>query len=75
MVVKDNHRTLRCKIERFFASPTLFEPTLSLARTYGKGHGRLEERHLVASGDVPVGYAAMSPWVTWTSHTSGRSSA
>lgn len=56
MIVKDNHRTLRCKIERFFASPTLFEPTLSLARTYGKGHGRLEERHLVASGDVPVGY-------------------
>ena len=56
MIVKDNHRTLRHKIECFFAGPTLFEPTLHTARTYGKGHGRVEERKIVASGDVPADY-------------------
>ena len=56
MIAKGNQRTLRRKIERFFASPTLFEPTLHTACTYGKGHGRLEERRVVASGDVPAGY-------------------
>jgi hypothetical protein len=56
MTVKDNHPTLRRKIERFFASPTLFEPTLHAARTSGKRHGRIEERRIVASGDVPAGY-------------------
>ncbi len=56
MTVKDNHRTLRRKIERFFASPTLFEPFLHTASTQNKGHGRWETRTLVASGDVPAGY-------------------
>ena len=56
MPVKDNHPLLREKIAALFAGPALFEPTLHAARTRGKGHGRLEERHLVASGDVPAGY-------------------
>lgn len=56
MTVKGNHPQLRKKIERFFESPALFEPTLHTARTQGKGHGRVEERSLVASGDVPAGY-------------------
>ena len=56
MIVKDNHRSLHRKVERFFASPTLFEPTLHTASTYGKGHGRVEERKIVASGGVPAGY-------------------
>ncbi len=56
MIVKDNQRTLHRKIERFFASPTLFEPTLHTACTHDKGHGRWEERTLVASANVPVGY-------------------
>lgn len=56
MIVKDNHRILRRKMERFFASPTLFEPVLHTACTQNKGHGRLETRTLVASGDLPAGY-------------------
>lgn len=56
MTVKDNHPTLRKKIERLFASPALFEPTLHTAHTRGKGHGRVEERRIVATGGVPAGY-------------------
>ena len=56
MTVKDNHPLLKKKIERFFECPTLFEPTLHTARTCGKGHGRVEERCLTASGDLPAGY-------------------
>lgn len=56
MIVKDNHPLLKKKIKRFFECPTLFEPTFHRARTCGKGHGRTEERSLVASSDVPIGY-------------------
>jgi predicted transposase YbfD/YdcC len=60
MLVKDNHPTLRqkieIKIERSLASPTLFESTLHTAQTKQTGHARTEERRLVASGDVPPGY-------------------
>ena len=58
MIVKGNHKTLRRKIERFFESPTLFEPVLRRAKTSEVGHGRVEERRLVASSDLPVGYLA-----------------
>ena len=56
MLVKGNQATLRRKIERFFASPNLFEPVLRAAETREAGHGRVEGRHLVASADVPEGY-------------------
>jgi hypothetical protein len=57
MTVKDNHPLLRKKIERFFESPGLFvTPSLPLGPTLRTGHGRVEERHLVASADVPPGY-------------------
>jgi predicted transposase YbfD/YdcC len=56
MPVKDNHKTLHRKIAALFAGPALFEPALRAARTCGKGHGRVEERTLVATGDVPAGY-------------------
>lgn len=56
MTVKDNHPLLRKKIERFFESPTLFEPTLHDAHTRDKDHGRTVERRITASGDLPDGY-------------------
>ena len=56
MLVKDNTPTLHTKIERFFLSPTLFEPILHTACTRSKGHGRVEERRMVASGSMSAGY-------------------
>ena len=62
MIVKDNQPLLRQKIACFFASPSLFvTPDLPQPRWYealsrNKGHGGLEERALLASGDLPVGY-------------------
>lgn len=62
MTVKGNHPLLKKKIERFFESPGLFvtpslpEPRLCRATTRDKGHGRVEQRSLAASADVPPGY-------------------
>lgn len=56
MVVKDNHPILRRKIERFFAGTCLFDAHVRTARTREVGRGRIEERELALSNDVPEGY-------------------
>ena len=56
MIVKDNHKTLHRKLQCFFASPTLFEARLDRALVREVGHGRIAERRLVVSADVPQGY-------------------
>lgn len=59
-MVKGNHKTLHRKLKRFFASPTLFEAQLRKAGTREVGHGRVEERQLVLSADVPTGYTGFT---------------
>ena len=56
MVVKNNHRLLRRKIECFFQSGCLFEATFATACTQEVGRGRIETRRLCVSADVPKGY-------------------
>ena len=56
MIVKDNHKTLHRKLQCFFAGPSLFEAQLGRAVTREVGHGRVEERRLVVSADLPAGY-------------------
>lgn len=60
MVVKGNHKTLHRKLARFFASPTLFEAKLRKAGTREVGHGRMEERQLVLSAEVPPDYTGFT---------------
>jgi hypothetical protein len=60
MIVKDNHKTLHRKLQCFFASPTLFEARLERALVREVGHGRIEERRLVVSADVPQGYTGFA---------------
>jgi predicted transposase YbfD/YdcC len=56
MMVKGNQDLLRRKIECFFANTTLFEAQFSRARTLDGGHGRIDTRSLLCSGDLPAGY-------------------
>ncbi len=60
MIVKDNHKTLHRKLQCFFAGPSLFEARLDRALTREVGHGRVEERRLVVSTDVPRGYTGFA---------------
>ncbi len=56
MIVKGNQDLLRRKIECFFASPDLFEAEFARARSVDVGHGRIDTRSLLCSGDLPAGY-------------------
>ena len=60
MIVKDNHKTLHRKLQCFFAGPSLFEACLDRALTRQVGHGRVEERRLVVSADIPAGYTGFT---------------
>jgi predicted transposase YbfD/YdcC len=54
LVIKDNQPETRGAIAALFAS----EPAEHVARTVGKGHGRIEERTLEASTEL-------NAWLTW----------
>ena len=56
MLVKDNHKTLRRKLECFFAATALFEAELSQAKQSHTIRGRVEVRRLISSADVPPQY-------------------
>jgi hypothetical protein len=56
MVVKDNHKTLRRKLECFFASGSLFEAEFVLAQQRQTCRGRVETRRVLASANVPEQY-------------------
>lgn len=60
MIVKDNHKTLHRKLQCFFAGPSLFEARLDRALGREAGHGRIEERRLLISADVPAGYTGFA---------------
>ena len=49
MAVKENQPLLRWDLERLFADPALVAASGAAARTFDKGHGRLEVRRLWAS--------------------------
>ena len=56
MIVKGNQNLLQRKIESFFASANLFEAEFRRACTCEVGHGRIDRRSLLCSGDLPQGY-------------------
>ncbi len=56
MIAKGNQDLLGRKIACFFASANLFEAAFSRARTLDIGHGRIDTRSLLCSGDLPAGY-------------------
>lgn len=56
MPVKDNQPQLLWDLERLFADPALVAETGTSARSFSKGHGRLEVRRLWSSTAL-VGYS------------------
>jgi hypothetical protein len=56
MPVKENQPLLRWELEQLFADPALVTETGTRARTFAKGHGRLEARRLATSTAL-VGYS------------------
>ena len=56
MAVKENQPALLWEVERLFGDPALVAATGTAARTFDKGHGRLEVRRLRASAAL-VGYS------------------
>ena len=77
MVVKGNHQTLERKLACFFASPNLFEAQLRQASTHEVGHGRIEERRLVLSAQVPpddTGFAGVAQVFCLTRHRKQKKS-
>lgn len=55
MIVKENQPQLHTDIETLFQEPQVVAETLTEARTVESGHGRIEERRLIASTAL-VGY-------------------
>ena len=56
MVVKDNHPTLHKKLHAFFTGSCLFGAEFERATQQDKEHGRLEERSILTSSDLPRDY-------------------
>ena len=52
LIAKDNQLTLREDIADYFEDPTPDRRRWQEAETWGKGHGRLEHRHIVCSPDL-----------------------
>jgi hypothetical protein len=53
MYVKDNHETLRKKIESVFTAPGLYEAKFDRSEVTNRGHGRTEARRLSCTYDLP----------------------
>jgi predicted transposase YbfD/YdcC len=53
MIVKDNHATLRTKIESVFAAPGLYEAEFDCFEDIHRAHGRTETRRLSCTYDLP----------------------
>jgi hypothetical protein len=53
MVVKGNHPTLATKIQSVFDCPALYQAEFCEAVACNKGHGRIEERRLRCTYDLP----------------------
>lgn len=53
MVIKNNHKTLCQKVQRFFASPALFEAEFRAYTEVTLGRNRIETHTLTVSDDLP----------------------
>lgn len=53
MIVKQNHRTLRHRIESVFTAPGLYEAEFDCFEKTDRAHGRTETRRLSCTYDLP----------------------